>query len=114
VGRQQKGVDEARWGGLLAAFAQQDSGSVAAFCVRHRVSVAQFYYQRRKALAGQSRRLPKPAEPAFREYALAPLTALLPAPVTTTGVSLRIGDVWVELAPGFDPVVLRKVLSCCR
>ncbi len=114
MGRQQQLEKEARWGGLLAAFAQQDSGSAAVFCARHQVSVAQFYYQRRKALVRQSSRLPQRTEQAFREYALAPLATLLPAAPVASGVSLRVGDVLVEVAPGFDAAVLRAVLSCCR
>ena len=110
--RQQGTQGEAWWGGLLAAFAQQDSVSVASFCNAHRVTVAQFQYQRRKLLARQLAVRPMESTPTFREYAL-------PAPLpneqaASCGIRVHLGEVVIELLPGFDPAALRLVLSCCR
>ena len=119
MARQQKAQDEARWGGLLAAFAQQDSGSVRAFCAAHRITAAQFYYRRRQWLARQSRSTsaqstPPTTGPAFREYALASLAPPTFTSPACTAIRLHLGEVMIELLPGFDPEALRQVLSCCR
>ena len=121
MARRQAAQDEAWWSGLVAAYsAQQDSVSVAAFCTARRITVSQFQYQRRKALARQlaaprslePRAQPAASTPAFREYAL---PAVVPAePAAGCGIRLHLREVVIELSSGFDPEALRQVLSCCR
>lgn len=123
MARRQAAQDEAWWSGLVAAYsAQQDSVSVAAFCAARRITVAQFQYQRRKALARQlaaprsfePRTEPAVPTPAFREYALPAPVPSLSDPAPGCGIRLHLGEVVIEVLPGFDPEALRQVLSCCR
>ena len=96
---------DAWWMQVLADFGREWR-PLAEFCAEHRISTSQFYYQRRKVESRASRSLV--VAPAFREYSA-------PTPVrVSSGVLLRLGDVQIELAPGFDPVTLCGVLACCR
>ena len=92
---------DAWWAGVLAG-RDSDPRPVAAYCSALGISVSQFYYQRGKA---ERRSLPVAG---FREYALSSPAA------AASGVSLRLGGVQIELAPGFDVDTLRAVLACCR
>ena len=96
---------EAWWMQVLEVFSR-GSRPLAEFCAEYGISSSQFYYQRRKVESRASRSLV--VAPAFREY-----PGPTPARVSS-GVLLRLGDVQIELAPGFDPVTLRGVLACCR
>ena len=92
---------DAWWTGVLAG-RDSDPRPLATYCSALGISVSQYYYRRGKA----ERRSLSTSE--FREYAL-PATAAM-----ASGVSLRLGGIQIELAPGFDAATLRAVLACCR
>ena len=93
---------DAWWAGILAG-RESDRRPLRVYCLAWGISVSQFYYRRSKAEQRDSA-----AASGFREY-------VLPArDVQSSGVSLRIGAVHIELAPGFDANTLRAVLACCR
>jgi len=76
---------------------QQASGaSAAAWCAQWDVPLAAFYTWRRRVAAGHE--------------AAVPQWAAVDAPATS-GLTLRVGALAIDVVPGFDPQLLADVLA---
>jgi hypothetical protein len=92
------------WRERLQDFAQAQT-SITEWCFYHRIPVHQFHYWKRR-LAAQTQ--PPTDTPAFLPVNV---VETVPVPAATTGVTLRLAGVAIELTPGFDPDTLRAVVS---
>jgi len=81
---------------------QRASGeSVTSWCFRHDISLPTFYYWRRQL----------PDAPAPTPDVPAGWLALAPQTPTAATLTLRVGQVVIEVSAGFDPHLLGAVLT---
>ena len=81
-----------RWAEILAEF-ERSGLNGRRFCADHDLPYHQFVYHRQRV----------------RETRSAGFKVL--EPPSGTGVQLRIGEATIEVAPGFDPSLLRAVVA---
>jgi len=81
-----------RWAEILADF-ERSGLNGHRFCAEHEIPYHQFVYHRQRV----------------RETRTAGFKVL--EPPSGTGVQLRIGEATIEVAPGFDPSLLRAVVA---
>jgi hypothetical protein len=81
--------------------------TVVYWCYLNNVSVNQFYYWKRK-LADQYRQ--STVEPTFLPVEIVETAPAVSVPLAPTGVTLRMAGAAIELAPNFDPAILRAVV----
>jgi hypothetical protein len=104
-----------RWRKLLAA--QRASGlSIAGWCAREGIRANVYYNWRKKLSAvdhdghgGSARSCA--AHPAPQWLAVEPEPAIPGPAFSSAGLTLRIGAVAIDVAAGFDPVLLAAVLT---
>jgi hypothetical protein len=92
------------WRERLDDFAEAQM-TVQEWCYFNRVSIYQYYYWRRRLATSNSQ---PSANPSFLAIDIVD-TAPIPAP--PGGVTIRIAGAAIEVAPDFDPVLLRAVVA---
>ena len=94
------------WRKLLADCASSGK-TVVYWCSLNNVSIHRYYYWKRK-LADQDRQ--STTEPTFLPVEIVETAPTVSAPLPPTGVTLHIAGVAIDLAPHFDPAILRAVV----
>ena len=93
----------ALWRERLIEFSRSGLG-VSAWCASHEIPVHRYYYWRRRLSD-----LQLPSSGCGVNWLSLPV--LGDAPPAGAGLSVRVGAASIDVAPGFDPVLLRDVVA---
>jgi hypothetical protein len=83
---------------------KESGGTVHEWCRLNRVSEHQYYYWKRRLAA-------TPPQPVDQTWMAVNVVDPTPVPFTSGGVTVRIAGAAIELTPGFDPAMLRAVVT---